>query len=357
MDSKIFNFLSRNFPGKNSPSIIVHISYVMAAVVFCKLYEITIIAPHDFVYHEYSSIYKVLSGEALRSIQNRILVPYIFKFLSMILPLSDTKLFMIIIIPFTYLSLVFFRSILNVYFSNKTINSVAAILLLYPVIWNLILMNTILFFVDQAIVLFMTAGMYFIITKKNYWLLAVILISTFNHVSTGFLILAFVLFNYRSIFTKKTFMFTVIQSVIFLGCFAVLKMIYTDIPPERDDNFFALFPESPFESIIDLPRGILIRDIFLNYGGLHILALLVLITGLWKQVKTEYLMIFLLFIPYVLMAILRIGVRIEEMRNWIPIVPFVTVIALIFFTGFRNSLFSLSHTVMRDRENKKHEGK
>jgi len=352
MDSKIFNFLRRSFPGKNSPTIIVHISYILAAIVFCKLYEITVIAQHDFVYHEYSSIYMVLNGEALRSIQNRILVPYIFKFLSMILPLSDTKLFMIIIIPFTYLSLVFFRSILNVYFSNKTINSVAAILLLYPIIWNLILMNTILFFVDQAIVMFMTAGMYFIITKKNYWLLAVIFISSFNHISTGFLILAFVLFNYRTLFTKKTIMFAVLQSVIFIGCFTVLKMIYTDIPPERDDSFFALIPEAPFESIMDLSKGILFRNIFLNYGGLHILGLLVLITGLWKKVKIEYLLIFLILIPYLLIAVFRIGMRVEEMRNWIPLVPFVTVLALIFFTGFRNSLFSLSHTVMREEKTK-----
>jgi len=352
MDSKIFNFLSRNFPGKNSPSIIVHISYIMAAVVFCKLYEITIIAQHDFVYHEYSSIYMVLNGEAVSSIQNRILVPYIFKFLSIILPLSDTKLFMIIIIPFTYLSLVFFRSILNVYFSNKTINSVAAILLLYPIIWNLMLMNTILFFVDQAIVLFMTAGMYFIITKKNYWLLAVILVSSFNHISTGFLILAFVLFNYKFLFTKKTILHAILQSVIFVGCFTALKIIYWDIPAERDDSFFTLIPEAPFDAIKDLSKGILLRDIFLNYGGLHIFGLLVLITGLWKKVKTEYLAIFLLFIPYVLMAIFRMGIRIEEMRNWIPIVPFVTVIALIFFTGFRNPLFSLSHTVKREEETK-----
>jgi uncharacterized membrane protein YhdT len=198
----------------------------------------------------------------------------------------------------------------------------------------------------------MTAGMYFIITKKNYWLLAVIFISSFNHISTGFLILAYVLFNYRSLFTKKTIMFAILQSVIFIGCFIVLKMIYMDIPPERDDSFFALYPETPFEAIMDLPKGILIRDIFLNYGGLHIIGLLVLITGLWKKVKTEYLSIFLLFIPYVLMAVLRIGIRIEEMRNWIPIVPFVTVLALIFFTGFRNSLFSLSPTVMREEKTK-----
>lgn len=350
MDSKIFNFLRRNFPGKNSPSIIVHISYIMAAVVFCKLYELTIISQHDFVYHEYSSIYKVLSGEALRSIQSRVFVPYIFKLLSIILPLSDTKLFMIIIIPFTYLSLLFFRSILNVYFSNKAINSVAAILIFYPIIWNLMLMNTILFFVDQAIVLFMTAGMYFILTRKNYWLLAVILLSSFNHISTGFLILAFVLFNYKSIFTKKIIMFAFLQSVIFIGSYILLKMIYTDIPPERDDVLTVLIPQTPFEAIYDLPKGILIRDIFLNYGGLHILGLLVLVTGLWKKVKTEYLSIFLLFIPYIVMAILRIGLRIEEMRNWIPIVPFVTVLALIFFTGFRNSLFSLSPAVMREEK-------
>ncbi len=349
MDSKILKILSRKFPNENSPSVILHISYLLASLVFCMLFNLIVINLHDFYNFDYCSIYKVLSGEAIRSIQYRVLIPYIFKAMSLILPLSDRALFILIIVIITYFTLLFFRAVLNVYFSNRTINSAAALFILYPMLWNFILMNRIFFFVDNAIMLFMTAGFYFIITGKNNWLLVTLFFSTLNHYSSGFIILAFVLFNYKTLFTKQTLMYAIGLSGVFIACFIAMKVIYPYFPPEKDDGFVVFIPDLAVKAVTDLSKGILLRDIFLNFGGLHLAALMVLVTGLWKKLRTEYLAVFLFFIPYFIMAALRLGIRIEEMRNWIPIIPFVTVLALILFTGLKNPLFTLSNTVLKEK--------
>ena len=182
-------------------------------------------------------------------------------------------------------------------------------------LWNFILMNRIFFFVDNSIMFFMTAGFYFIVSRKNYFLFITMLLSTLNHYSSGFLILAYVLFNYKTIFTKKTFLNASILSLIFIGCFIVLKFIYPYFLPERDDGFVVFIPDQAIKAITTLPKGILVRDVLFNFGGLHFFALLVLVTGLWKKVKTEYLAVFLFIIPYFIVALFRLGIRIDEMRK------------------------------------------
>lgn len=349
LDSRILSILSKKFPNENFPPVIIHISYLLSSLAFCLLYKLLIIAGHDFYNNEYSSIYKVLNGEALHSMQYRVLIPYLFKGLSSVLPLSDIPLFMLMTFVITYLTLLCFRSVLNVYFENKTLNSIAAIIIFYPMIWNFMLLNTIFFFVDSAIVLFMTAGFYCIITKKNYWLLIIILFATLNHYSSAFIIMAFVLFNYKTIFKKQTFIFAAALSAVFLCCLLAFKLKYPYFPPERDDGFVMALPKMAISAITDLPRGILLKYIFLNFGGLHLLALLVIVTGLWKKIRPEFLAIFLFFVPYCLIAMLRLGIRLEEMRNWIPLIPFVTVIALILFAGLKNPLFALSGTVLKEK--------
>ncbi|MBZ0204601.1 MAG: hypothetical protein IT281_08250 [Ignavibacteria bacterium] len=281
--------------------------------------------------------------------QYRVLIPYIFKGLSYVLPLSDVSLFVLIIVVITYFTLLCFRSVLNVYFENRTVNSISAIIIIYPMLWNFMLLNSIFFFVDSAVVLFMTAGFYFIVSKKNYWLLLTVFFATLNHYSSAFIIMAFVLFNYKTLFKKQTLIFSAALSAVFLICLLGFKLKYPYFPPEREDGFVMAMPLLAIEAITDMPMSILLKYVILNFGGLHLLALLVMVTGLWKKIKPEFLVIFLFFVPYCLIAILRLGIRLEEMRNWIPLIPFITILALILFTGFKNPLFTLSKTVLKEK--------
>jgi hypothetical protein len=101
-----------------------------------------------------------------------------------------------------------------------------------------------------------------------------------------------------------------------------------------------------------LPFHLVLRDLLLNFGGLHIFVLLFLITGLRKKYLTPLLMINLVIVPYVISVL--ISFSIEELRNYITIVPFITIAALIYFSTIFNSVLKPAAGLLRDyKENKK----
>lgn len=340
----MLKILSKKFPNDNFPPIVVHVFYLLMSVTFCLIYNHIVIGKTDFHEDEYGGVYRVLAGDATRAIQYRVLVPLIFKVFTF-LHIPDIVIFLFIIIVFTYLTILFFYLILNRYFQNKTFNYLIALALFYPMFWNFMLLNQTFFFMDHSLMFFMTAGLYFILARKNNWLLVTLLIGAINHSSITILILAFVLFNYNRLLKKDTVIYSALLVAGYIGCFFILKMIYPHFTAERDQDFgLNHFPETII-ALKGVPAHLLIRDIILNYGGMHIFAALFLVSGAWKKIKRQYVFIFLVIVPYFILGVLRVGIRLEEMRNWIPLIPFIMVLALLYLSQIKNPLFGLSDEV------------
>ena len=134
----------------------------------------------------------------------------------------------------------------------------------------------------------------------------------------------------------------------YLGSYFVLDKLYPYFAPDRGVVIFGIFPDLAYENLKELPRHILIRDILLNFGGLHFLAALFLMPVVWKKIKLQYVLIFLIVIPYFMMGALRMIIRLEEMRNWIPLIPFVILPAMLYLSQIKNPLLNLSDEVMRE---------
>lgn len=335
----MMKFLNKRFPKDNFPPVIVHVLYLVISVTFCYLYHHKFVTKADFYSPESSGgIYAVLNNTAFEVMQIRVLVPIVFialkKILFLVRPVSDGGLFFIITVVQCYFILLSFYFLLNKYFQNRAANLWIAPIIIYPMVWNYIIMNGHFFYMDFGVLLAMTLGFYFIVTGQNWWLLVVLFFGLLNHPSVGFLIPAYLLFNYRKLFHKRTIIYAAVMSVLYVATYKFLDSIF---PRSGEYPLIYNLPRnlSLFHS---LPVHIIIRDLLFVFGGLHLLVALMIFTGLWKRFKGPYLYVSLVLIPYVISV--YIYFNIEETRNYIAVVPFVLIPALLFLSALQNSFLA-----------------
>lgn len=308
----------------------------MISFTFCYLYYHKFISRADF-HSPISSagIYAVLNFEAVKPIQFRILIPYIFKAVQTVLflikPIPDKALFFLITIGLCYMILLSFYTLLCQYFKSKAMNCWLAAIIIYPMIWNFIIMNGQFFYMDFSILLIIILGFYCIVSEKYNWLLVVFLLGVLNHPSVGYLIIAFLLYNYRRLFKLKTILYTAAMSAMYVGIYKFMDSIF----PSTQGYFIIYNLPRNLSLFSILPVHIIIRDVVFNFGGLHIFLIAFLMAGTWKRYRGPLLYINLVMIPYVLSVLINFSI--EEIRNYITIIPFVLVLALLFLSTFENS--------------------
>jgi hypothetical protein len=317
----------------------------MVSLAFCYLYYHKFVEKADFYGPESSAgIYAVLKGIAVKPLQFRVLLPLIFislkKILSLLHSVPDTGLYFAIIIGQCYFILLSFYFLLNKYFQNKTINCWLALSIIYPMIWNLVIMNGQFFYMDFGVLLIMILGFNFIVAERYGWLMVVFCVGLLNHPSVGYLIPAFLLYNYKKLFQKKTIIFTVLMAVLYIAVYKYLDYIYPS-----EGGYFVLFnlPRNLTLWHI-LPLHIIARDAFLNFGALHIFVLLFLFSGAWKKFRGPMLYVNLVIVPYVLSVLINFSI--EEIRNYIAVIPFVIIPALLFLSSFNNTFLKLTDKVL-----------
>lgn len=346
----MIGLLNKKYPNDNFPPLLIHIYYFMLSFTFCYLYYHKFISRADFFSPDSSGgIYAVLNFEAVKPIQFRILVPYIFKAVQSVIfifkTIPDKALFFLITIGFCYLILFSFYFLLNEYFKSKAMNCWLASIIIYPMIWNYVIMNGQFFYMDFTILLIIILGFYCIVAEKYNWLLVVFLLGVLNHPSVGYLIIAFLLYNYRKLFKVKTIIYTAAMSVMYIGTYRLMDQIFPSTA-----GYFIIYNLPRNLSLINiLPIHIIIRDIVFNFGGLHFFILIFLIAGTWKRYRGPLLYVNLVIIPYVISVFINFSI--EEIRNYITIIPFVLILALLFLSTFENSflkpvdrLFEISKT-------------
>lgn len=330
------NFLNIRIPNKKFPNLIIHIYYLMISFTFSYLYYHKFIVRADF-HSPISSggIYAVLNSEAVKPLQYRILIPLIFKALltiiSIVKPISDKALFFLITIGLCYFILLSFYFLLNTYFQSKAMNCWLAPIIIYPMIWNFIIMNGQFFYMDFSVLLIVILGFYCIVNEEYNWLILVFFLGVLNHPSVGYLIPTFLLYNYRKLFKVKTIVYTVLMAVMYIGIYKLMDYIFPS-----NTGYFIIYNLPRNLSLLSfLPLHIIARDILFNFGGLHIFIIIFLATGLWKRYKGPMLYINLVIIPYVISVFINFSI--EEIRNYITIIPFIVMPSLLYLSTFENS--------------------
>ena len=326
-------FLNIKFPNERSPSLIIHIYYLMIAITFTYLYYHKFVQGADF-YNPTSpgGIIAVANFESMKPIQLRILIPMIFKALSMLQLVPPKLLFFFINTGLAYLILFSFYFLLGRYFKSKAMNCWLAPIIIYPMIWNLIIMNGQFFYMDFALLLSMIAGFYFIVAKKPNWLLLTFFIGLLNHSGVIYLIMSYLLFNYRELFKIKTIIYSTSMVVIFFG---VIYAISYFLPKDTTGQNLVNNSMRNLNLLFEHPPHLLLRDLFFNFGGLHFIVLLFLVKGLWKRFKGPLLYVNLMIIPFLISMFFTFSI--EEMRNYAVIIPNVVLLSLMFLSTFDNN--------------------
>jgi hypothetical protein len=139
------------------------------------------------------------------------------------------------------------------------------------------------------------------------------------------------------------------MSILYIGIYKFMDYIFPSAA-----GYFVIYNLPRNLSLISiLPMHIIIRDILFNFGGLHLFILIFLITGTWKKYRGPLLYVNLVIIPYVISVFINFSI--EEIRNYITIIPFVLILALLFLSTFDNAFLKPVDTLFSP-ENKS-EGK
>ncbi|RPI17196.1 MAG: hypothetical protein EHM58_10065 [Ignavibacteriae bacterium] len=324
------------------PSLSVCIYYMMSSLSFCYIYFHKQFFNVTFYEQNTGGIYYILSLEAIKPNQFRLLIPYLYKaFKTVFFFVPDKAAFFIIIVVITFITLVIFYNILNVYFDNKKINQWLTFILFYPMLWQFMVLNQIFDFTDFANFFFIFVGYYCIIKNYNKTLLLFFTLGTFNHDSIGFLIVMYVLFNIKDIFKQKTIFYTIAMAAIFI----IVKKVLETIFASNLGISFRLNYEYNYNQFFDMPMHIVVRNVFLTFGGLHLFVLYFFISGRWKKFNTKYLYITFTLILYVIIIFL-IHTTFEA-RNYMTAIPFIMILFLLFFTTQKNSFLKPVKEIQR----------
>ncbi len=314
------------------PSLSVCIYYFMASLSFCYIYFHRTFFKLTFWENDMGGIYHILSYDAIRPNQYRLLVPYLFKAFRYVFPfINDRPAYFAIILVFTFLILILFYNILNAYFRNENKNRWLVLLVFYPMAWQYIILNQMFDFTDFAYLLLVFAGFFAIIKKYDKTLLLIFLLGVFNHDSIGFLIVMYVFFNIKELLTKRVIINTVLMTIIFIAVKKMMEIIFIN-NPGLSFRFNYLYNIEAFST---MPPHIVVRNVFLTFGGMHIFVLYFFISGRWKQFNTKYLYITLTLFVHVLIVFL-IHTTFEG-RNYMAAIPYIIILFLLFLSTQKNS--------------------
>lgn len=314
---------------RNRFSYNIFLLYTLASLTFCFLYYHKFILHYDFYLNNIDScagIYPVLEFKAMTVIQMRLLVPYAFKFVSMLTHLPDKAAFFVLIMLQMYLILYTFYFLLNQYFLDRKFNAILSVSLLYPMLWTYIILNDTFIFNDFATLLFILLGQLLIVKKKNNWLLLTIFIGSFNHDSIIFFIVMFLLFNYRRAFKIDTILYSCAMFIIIVSIKVFLSYIFiANSYPAFRFNYIR-----NYTYILTSPPYYLIRNLILIFGGIHWFVFFHL-KKIWKLMPDERLLISLTIIPFFFAIIILHSI--EETRDYIMAIPYVIIPFMIYLSS------------------------
>ncbi|MGA2669501.1 MAG: hypothetical protein ABSF32_11405 [Ignavibacteria bacterium] len=278
-----------------------------------------------------SGIKAVLNFQAILPVQYRILIPYIFKFFSLFIPISGNYLLYIILTLVSFFTLIAFYYLLNEYFIDKTINAWISPIIFYPLIRHL-LFNDLWEYYDTTTLLFLTLGFLCIVKEKHNWLLLVYVIGFLNKDSVAYLAMAFAIYNFKNILKIKYLAYFIGMVILYFGIKMIMVKTLISSHYNALEQNVGMFDSGILGALrlnlLQLQgKSEIIRLTFLSFGGMHLFILALLLKNKWKQFKSKLFYVNLVVIPYFLTAPFLF--LLTDWRDYIEIIPFITILFLI----------------------------
>lgn len=295
----------------------------------CILYYKKIILYADFTGP--SSISAVSTLETFKPYQFRLLIPFIFMIFKPFNLIDSKIIFLVYSIIIIYILLIVYNNFLNKYFEERKKIFFYTLVILYPILWNYIILNQSFQYYDFTAVLIFTIGLYFIVTDNFKGLLITFIIGIINKESVIYLAFSYLLFNHKNIFSRKIILNTVLMGTILLVFKIFLSYVFRDNPG-------ATYEVGWNENIRILSNlfnnRVFMKNLGFNFGALYIFVILLFVTGRWKQFPEKRLvLVHLAFIPYLALGFYMI--YFTEVRVYSELIPMVTTLFLIYLSTFR----------------------
>jgi hypothetical protein len=314
--------------GKNKLPFGFMMLYLVLGGVLCYLYHKKIVNPVDW--NAPNSLNTVASFETSKPYQFRLLMPLLFSFIKPVAQLYGKYLYSAYNVAVVFWLLVVYYKLLCHYFKNKKILRWLTPVILYPMLWNYIILNQSFQYYDFTAILIFTIGLYFILKENFILFLLAFIIGIINKETAGYLIFAYLLYNYKSLYTGKIITRTIILGAIFIGWKLLLNYIFRNNP---GDSFEVGYYENVRIVKELFTNKILLKNLALNFGGLYIFVILLFITGAWKKFPNRKLLfINLVIVPYYIFGIYI--TYITEVRVYTELIPMITTLFLIYLSSF-----------------------
>jgi hypothetical protein len=190
-------------------------------------------------------------------------------------------------------------------------------LLIYPLLWNLVLLNRLYYPFDLPSLLFFIMGLDFIYRRNSRGFYAAFVLGILNRETAAFLAFVFILRSYREMPMRRLLLHMGAQAAIFAG----LKYGISAAVGVHVDWFETTHLSFNRRVIGDMVtfRGNALKDwakLLLSFGGLWLL-----LPFIWKRQPIFIRRSLLLVVPFLLAMLLR--AVIDEMRDYIELVPVV----------------------------------
>ncbi len=298
------------------------------SAVICYLYYKKIVQLCNF--NEENSINHVLAFNAPKPYQFRLLVPFIFVLFKPLWFIPQRTIFILYDTLVLYLLVLVFFKVLAEYIKNKKALFWLALLILYPILWNYIILNQGFQYYDFTAILIFTIALYFVLKDKFKYLLVVYVLGLINKETIAYVTFAYVFFNYRTMFTKKIIMNTFLLAVIFFLYKLFLNYVFQNNAGSTVEICYAAnlitLKELPFNRVYQ-------KDVFLNFGLLYVPAILLFLTGrIGKFHNKGKVYANLVFLPYLLFGIFII--YFSEIRVYAELIPGVTILFIVYLSSF-----------------------
>ena len=315
--------------GKNNIPWGYLLLYFILSAALCYFYHKKIVVPADW--DGVNSLRAVMTFETGKPYQFRLLLPALFWFFKPIDLLYGKLLFSAYNMLALFSVVVVYYKLLCQYFTDKKKLLLFAPVILYPVLWNFVILNGSFQYYDFTAILVSTLGIYFIVKERFGLFLPVIILGLLNKESAAYLIFCYLLFNYRHIFTIKIIARTSLLAAVIIIIKITLGYIFRDNP---GGNFeVGYFENMKILSGLFSDRT-LFRNAFLNFGGMYVFGILLFLSGWWKKYPDKRkVFVNLTIIPYFIFGIYL--TYITEVRVYTELIPMVTTLFLIFLSNFR----------------------
>jgi hypothetical protein len=99
---------------------------------------------------------------------------------------------------------------------------------------------------------------------------------------------------------------------------------------------------------VNKPPHIVLRNIFLLFGGMHLFVFYFIISGRWKKFNSKYLYITFTIVPYVI--IIYLIHTFFEARNYITAIPFIIILFLLYFATEQNSFLKPAEEILSQKK-------